>query len=284
VGIVVWEPGVLGLLSLSGRETLGGMTDKEVQAAETEVLDLIKRLRNAPQNTAIHETLARIACKAVDALPQKLSPGLNKAVDALPQKLSPGLNKAVDALRQKLSPGLKNEARKRYEWPVMVSLNRSIATPRTKISPLLDGLGLGEELLVVSAGAAWEWNDVNRLVYAVICEFEEIRCLRKRRSGMKYWDGEEMQVLANELAIEACIQGLPSFLGCGEDGTENWGSWLKLIWEEILAMDGPTLNKLIKSKDRRPSKDDASEDFVSGYLQPQVKTSVMSFAGANKIR
>jgi hypothetical protein len=254
VGIVVWEPGVLGLLSLSGRETLGGMTDKEVQAAETEVLDLIKRLRNAPQNTAIHETLARIACKAVDALPQKVS------------------------------PGLKNEARKRYEWPVMVSLNRSIATPRTKISPLLDGLGLGEELLVVSAGAAWEWNDVNRLVYALICEFEEIRCLRKRRSGMKYWDGEEMQVLANELAIEACIQGLPSFLGCGEDGTENWGSWLKLIWEEILAMDGPTLNKLIKSKDRRPSKDDASEDFVSGYLQPQVKTSVMSFAGANKIR
>jgi hypothetical protein len=39
------------------------MTDKEVQAAETEVLDLIKRLRDAPQNTATHETLARIEGK-----------------------------------------------------------------------------------------------------------------------------------------------------------------------------------------------------------------------------
>ncbi len=237
---------------------MANQTPKEI---EEQIHDLLKELESAGKKKERDAAKARIACAAVEALPDTPT------------------------------PGLKEVAGERFDWPLMVSLNRRIGTRKPDIKGVLRGLGLGESTGIKLQGSSWEWNERTRLIVSYVVDFQKARRrLRGKPSNDFYSDVDD----EHRCVMEWHIRRLPDF------GFDSWEPWLDAIMLDLLVQAGVgenamALNTGIKEAklQRAAVKFDKEllaqgipeEDCVllKSAIREPLKKAIKSIAGARRV-
>jgi hypothetical protein len=231
--------------------SLDAMNKDDIEKTEKEILRLLEDLKTAKTRAykARDSALARVACAATEALPEKATSGL----------------KAV--------------ARERFTWPVMVSLHKKMgmkarpnrnngsAKQKPTIPDWLRELEVGSGLWMTVDNAGWEWNDRTRLISVIVSKMLEVR------AGQACAFGGEHQPI-----IETAIRDLPKLNG--EESLEEW-------WEVIAFMIGngdlgatECLNEIYEAKGKKP----VFPDFSDSHVKTTLLQAFRSLLGENKSR
>ena len=240
------------------------MESRSPATIEKAITDLLYELKETRPKRERDASLARIACAAVEALPCKPT------------------------------PGQRDVARERFDWPVLVSLNRSIGLlTRKQITDTLNALQLGKAHPINIKNASWGWNTRTRLVARYIALLHKARKRLRARPKNNFYSepGDELKC-----GMESIIRSLPKF------GRKSWKPWLDAIMLDLrlAAGVGPVaamLNATIEGAKLHKAAAKYDEDMLKdGLLGPKdavilkseirepLRKAVQSLAGVWKSR